>query len=119
MTVDRVLYLVGDVLLIVAVLALAWFMVAYHLNARWQESPGGRHIMAFSAVLELVLILGAGAVTFGSEYALRPYFRVLVYGLLVWVVARRYRLMLSTQKAAREARRQAVKEMVDDDRADA
>lgn len=51
------IYLAGVVLVIVSAV-LAWTVViTYHLSAPWRDSHAGRHVMAFTAVLAVVLTL--------------------------------------------------------------
>ncbi|GAA2860228.1 hypothetical protein [Nonomuraea rubra] len=53
------LYLIGSVLLIVTSLLALACVAAQALLARWWETPGGRHVMAFQSVLAAVLALWA------------------------------------------------------------
>lgn len=53
------LFLIGNVLLIVTALLALACVASQALLARWWETPGGRHVMAFQSVLAAVLCLWA------------------------------------------------------------
>lgn len=49
------IHLIGTIGLVAGAVAATLFCVAYHLSARWWTSPEGRHLMAFTGTLALVL----------------------------------------------------------------
>lgn len=56
---DDSLYLIGSALVVVSALLAVACVAAQALLARWWETPGGRHVMAFQGVLAVCLSLWA------------------------------------------------------------
>lgn len=85
----------GNVLLILtAVLAVAC-VAAQALLARWWETPGGRHVMAFQAVLAAVLTLWALRVWL-PDVGWLVVARGFAFGLLPFVFTWRLLIILKT-----------------------
>ena len=61
--------LAGSALVVVSAVEALVFCVAYHLSAPWRETTGGRHIMAFTAVLALVLTLWVARLLLPLDWA--------------------------------------------------
>jgi hypothetical protein len=97
---DATAYLVGSVLVLVSALLAVACVAAQALLARWWETPGGRHVMAFQAVLAACLSLWALrlAVPDGEWFvALRLVSFACVPGVLLW----RLLIIIRTWRAKR------------------
>lgn len=103
---DATAYLVGTVLVLVSALLALACVAAQALLARWWETPGGRHVMAFQLVLAACLSLWAlRLVVPDGEWfvALRLVSFACVPGVLLW----RLLIIVRTWRAKR---REHVKE---------
>lgn len=58
--------IVGNVLVIVSTLLALAIVVLYHLSSPWRRSEAGRHLMTFTAVIAVVLLLTAIRVVAGA-----------------------------------------------------
>jgi uncharacterized membrane protein len=97
---DATAYLVGSVLVLVSALLAIACVAAQALLARWWETPGGRHVMAFQAVLAACLSLWALrlAVPDGEWFVA---LRLVAFALVPVVLGWRLAIILRTWRAKR------------------
>jgi hypothetical protein len=93
-------YLAGTVLVLVSALLAIACVVAQALLARWWETPGGRHVMAFQGVLAACLSLWALrlAVPDGEWFVA---LRLVSFALVPVVLAWRLTIIIRTWRARR------------------
>lgn len=103
---DEPLYLIGSVLLVVTALLALACVVSQALLARWWETAGGRHVMAFQGVLAAVLSLWALRVWLPDNGPIIAARSIAFVGLPI-VIGWRLLIILKTW---REKRREHTKE---------
>jgi hypothetical protein len=65
--------LLGSLLIMACAAEASTFCVMYHLSARWWTSRQGRHVMAFTAELAVLLDLWSAGILAGAD---APWFQV-------------------------------------------
>ncbi|AQZ67647.1 unnamed protein product [[Actinomadura] parvosata subsp. kistnae] len=100
------LFDLGNVLLILTALLADACVVAQALLARWWQTPAGRHVMAFQAVLAAMASLWALRVWLPDETWLLTARFVAFAGLPV-VLAWRLAIIIRTWRAKRREHREA------------
>lgn len=79
MTAQDVVYLVGDIVLLTAIPALALFVWYYHFKSPWRALLVGRSLMYFAVSLLAIIATVALSVWLGPDYFLREWVRMLSY----------------------------------------
>lgn len=74
-----VIYLLGDIILLTAIPALALFVGFYYFKSPWQSLLVGRSLMYFAVSLLLIIAVVALSVWLGPTYFLREWVRLLSY----------------------------------------
>lgn len=105
MNTDQVAYMIGSWLLVYAAV-VGTLSVIVHSQVQWRRSPMGRHLMAYMAVVALVLDLGAIRFFLGDSPAFQ-WLRLVVFVGIPIVMSQRLYLQI-------RARRESLAERSDD-----
>lgn len=99
---QNLIYLVGSVLLAVAGL-IGSASVILHARVRWWSSEMGRHLMAYMAVIALVLDLGVVRIFFEDSFTFAV-LRTTVFAGVPIAMGQRLWLQVKAQRSERAAR---------------
>lgn len=102
---QQVVNLIGSVLLTVAGL-IGTANVIVHFRVRWFASQMGRHLMAYMAVVALVLDLGIVRFAIGDDSLGFQLLRLAVFAGVPAVMAQRLWLQIKAQRSERATRQQ-------------
>lgn len=100
------LYSAGSVLLVIAGIIGTASVIA-HARVHWHASAMGRHLMAYMAVVALVLDLGIVRIFFADSFGFALLRTVMFAGVPV-VMGQRLWLQLRAQRSERAARIRSV-----------
>ncbi len=89
--------LLGSVLIFTCAVMATGFCVLYHLSARWWESREGRHVMSFTAVLAILLLLWSAGILAGADSTWFQIVRLVAFAGLPWVLGWRLWLLYKIQ----------------------
>jgi hypothetical protein len=82
MTPQDTIYLVGDIVLLTAIPALALFVVFYYFGSPWRRLLVGRSLMYFATSLLAICVTVTLSLWLGSDYFLREWVRLVGYALV-------------------------------------
>lgn len=92
---------IGDLLLVTGFTGALLFVAGYGARSAWWRNEAGRNVMAFMAVIMVLLGLAMVTVVFGLEFPARPWIRAGSFLLLNIVIWWRVGLLLRTQHRER------------------
>lgn len=92
---------IGNIELIAAAVAANWFVIRYHWLARWRQTPGGRHVMAFGLSIAAVLDLALLRLVIGDSLLFQAV-RTVVFNSFLFVLVWRCWLLEREQRAHRK-----------------
>jgi uncharacterized membrane protein len=106
------LYVAGNVLIVLAAVVAVSSVVVYQVRARWWDNPTGRHLFSYMSVIGLALSLWAGRLATspgvwtaqsGGDSCWHV-IRLVVFVLINWVLIWRLVLLLRAQADAERRR---------------
>lgn len=97
-------YALGDAEILLVWVLLTVFIVVFHALARWWESATGRNVMLLSFSMWLILAVSYAPVALGPDWLLRPYARIVAFGLLAWAIIDRTLIVIVEQRKKRAER---------------
>jgi hypothetical protein len=77
------------------------FVLLYQLRYPWYKSSMGRHVMAFMSALEFILLLAALNVAW-PEMPGKPYLRMIVWAIIIFIFSWRTAVLIWPEKYADE-----------------
>ena len=82
MLAQDIIYLMGDIVLLTAIPALALFVGFYYFGSPWRTLLVGRSLMYFAVSLLAIILVVALSVWLGPTYPLREWVRFISYVLV-------------------------------------
>ncbi len=82
MATQDIIYLMGDIVLLTAIPALALFVGFYYFGSPWRKLLVGRSLMYFAVALLVIIAVVALSVWLGPDYFFREWVRLISYALV-------------------------------------
>lgn len=77
------------------------FCLLFHVLADWRSTEMGRHVMSFMATCTVILLYSWISFAFEIPMWVRSWVRLVLFGILLYVVWRRVWILIRIQKEAR------------------